>query len=151
MQSSLMNQHVILHAFTTPTSHRALIAGKHFHIVLLYHVVLQVPLRRRQFPTGFTLMPDALMNNIDMCLYLCLCCLGYVATLLWTLELDSLVISLDVSAQRLPALLLHIANVTNVIQKCFSFFSFHVIHLLGRKLNVLILVISLFMIIHLRT
>ena len=115
MQSSLMNQHVILHTFTTPTSHRALIAGKHFDIVLLYHVVLQVPLRRRQFPTGFTLMSDALMNNIDMCLYLCLRCLGYVATLLWTLELDSLVISLDVSAQRLPALLLHIADVTNVI------------------------------------
>ena len=96
-------------------------------------------------------MPDALVNNIDMCLYLCLRCLGYVATFLWTLELDSLVISLDVSAQRLPALLLHIANVTNVIQKCFSFFSFDVIHLLGRKLNVLILVIFLFMIIHLRT
>ena len=110
-----MNKHVILHAFTTPTSHRALIAGKHFDIVLLYHVVLQVPLRRRQFPTGFTLMPDALMNNIDMCLYLCLRCLGYVATFFWTLELDSLVISFNVSAQRLPALLLDITNVTNVI------------------------------------
>ena len=110
-----MNQHVILHAFTTPTSHRALIAGEHFDIVLLYHVVLQVPLRRRQFPTGFTLMPDALVNNIDMCLYLCLCCLGYVATFFWTLELDSLVVSFNVSAQRLPALLLHIADVTNVI------------------------------------
>ena len=110
-----MNQHVILHAFTTPTSHRALIAGKHFDIVLLYHVVLQVPLRRRQFPTGFTLMSDALVINFDVRLYKIFCCLGYVATLLWTLELDSLVISLDVSAQRLPALLLHIANVTNVI------------------------------------
>ena len=146
-----MNQHVILHAFTTPTSHRALITSKHFDVVLLYHVVPQVALRDHQFPTGFTLMSDALMNNIDMCLYLCLRCLGYVATFFWTLELDSLVISLDVSAQRLPALLLHIANVTNVIQKCFSFFSFDVIHLLGRKLNVLILVIFLFMIIHLRT
>ena len=146
-----MNQHVILHAFTTPTSHRALITSKHFDVVLLYHVVPQVALRDHQLPTGFTLMSDALMNNIDMCLYLCLRCLGYVATFFWTLELDSLVISLDVSAQRLPALLLHIANVTNVIQKCFSFFSFDVIHLLGRKLNVLILVIFLFMIIHLRT
>ena len=146
-----MNQHVILHAFTTPTSHRALIAGEHFDIVLLYHVVLQVPLRRRQFPTGFTLMPDALVINFDVRLNKIFCCLGYGATLLWTLELDSLVISLDVSAQRLPALLLHIANVTNVIQKCFSFFSFDVIHLLGRKLNVLILVIFLFMIIHLKT
>ena len=146
-----MNQHVILHAFTTPTSHRALITSKHFNVVLLYHVVPQVALRDHQFPTGFTLMSDALMNNIDMCLYLCLRCLGYVATFLWTLELDSLVISLDVSAQRLPAPLLHIADVTNVIQKCFSFFSFNVIHLLGRKLNVLILVIFLFMIIHLRT
>ena len=146
-----MNQHMIFHAFTTPTSHRALIAGKHFHIVLLYHVVLQVPLRRRQFPTGFTLMPDALVNNIDMCLYLCLRCLGYVATLLWTLELDSLVISLDVSTQRLPALLPDIANVTNVIQKCFSFFSFDVIYLLGRELDALMLVFILFMFIHLRT
>ena len=146
-----MNQHMILHAFTTPTSHRALIAGKHFDIVLLYHVVLQVPLRRRQFPTGFTLMSDALMNNIDMCLYLCLCCLGYGATFLWTLELDSLVISLDVSAQRLPALLLHIANVTSVIQKCFTFFPFDVIHLLGRELDTLILVFIMFVFIHLRT
>ena len=146
-----MNQHMILHAFTTPTSHRALIACKHFDIVLLYHVVLQVPLRRRQFPTGFTLMSDALMDNIDMCLYLCLRCLGYVATLLWTLELDSLVISLDVSAQRLPALLPDIANVTSVIQKCFSFFSFDVIHLLGRELDALMLVFILFVFIHLRT
>ena len=96
-------------------------------------------------------MSDALMINFDVRLYKIFCCLVYVATLLWTLELDSLVISLDVSAQRLPALLPDIAKVTNVIQKCFSLFSFNVIHLLGRKLNVLILVIFLLMIIHLRT
>ena len=146
-----MNQHVILHAFTTPTSHRALITSKHFDVVLLYHVVPQVALRDHQFPTGFTLMSDALVINFDVRLYKIFCCLGYVATILWTMELDSLVVSFNVSAQRLPALLLDIANMTNVIQKCFSFFSFNVIHLLGRKLNVLILVIFLFMIIHLRT
>ena len=64
-----MNQHVILHAFTTPTSHRALITSKHFDVVLLYHVVPQVALRDHQLPTGFTLMPDALVINFDVRLY----------------------------------------------------------------------------------
>ena len=146
-----MNQHVILHAFTTPTSHRALITSIHFDVVLLYHVVPQVALRDHQFPTGFTLMSDALVINFDVRLNKIFCCLGYGATLLWTLELDSLVISLDVSAQRLPALLPDIANMTNVIQKCFSFFSSDVIYLLGRELDALMLVFVLFMFIHLRT
>ena len=96
-------------------------------------------------------MPDTFVNNVYMFLYLGLCWLGNIAAVLWTVELDAFVFSFNVSTQPLPTVHLNLANMTNVILKCLPLLSFDIVHLLGRKLDIFMLVVVLFMYVHLRT
>ena len=96
-------------------------------------------------------MPDTFVNNVNMFLYLASCWLGNIAASLWTIELDTFVLSFNVSAQTLSAVHLNFANMTNVILKCLPLLSFDIIHLLWRKLDIFMLVVVLFMYVHLRT
>ena len=96
-------------------------------------------------------MPDTFVNNVNMFLYLAPCWLGNIAAFFWTIELDTFVLSFNVSAQTLSAVHLNVANVTNVILKCLPLLSFDVIHLLRRKLDIFMLVVVLFIYVHLRT
>ena len=96
-------------------------------------------------------MPDTFVNNVNMFLYLASCWLGNIAAFLWTIELDTFVLSFNVSAQTLSAVHLNVANVTNVILKCLPLLSFDIVHLLGRKLDILVLVVLLSVEIHFRT
>ena len=96
-------------------------------------------------------MPDTFVNNVNMLFYLAPCWLGNIAAFFWTIELDTFVLSFNVSAQTLSAVHLYVANVTNVILKCLPLLSFDVIHLLGRKLDSFMLVVVLFIYVHLRT
>ena len=94
-------------------------------------------------------MPDTFVNNVNMFFYLAPCWLGNIATFLWAVELDTFVLSFNVSTQTLPAVHLDMANLTNVILKCLPLLSLDIIHLLGRKLDIFMLVVVLFMYIHL--
>ena len=96
-------------------------------------------------------MPDTFVKNVNMFLYLASCWLGNIAAFLWTIELDTFVLSFNVSAQTLSAVHLKVANVTNVILKCPLILWFDVINLLGRKLDSFMLVVVLFIYVHLRT
>ena len=96
-------------------------------------------------------MSDTFVNNVNMFFYLGLCWLGNIAAFFWTVELDTFVFSFNVSTQPLPAVHLNLANMTNVILKCLPLLTFDIIHLLGRKLDIFMLVVVLFMYIHLRT
>ena len=96
-------------------------------------------------------MPDTFVNNVNMFLYLGPCWLGNITAFLWTVELDTFMLSFNVSAQPLPAVHLNMANLTNVILKCLPLLSFDIIHLLRRKLDIFMLVVVLFVYIHLGT
>ena len=96
-------------------------------------------------------MPDTFVNNVNMLFYLAPCWLGNIAAFLWTVELDTFVFSFNVSTQTLPAVHLDMANLTNVILKCLPLLSLDIIHLLGRKLDIFMLVVVLLVYVHLGT
>ena len=73
---------MVFHSFAAPTSDWALVACKHFNLVLLDHVALQVALWGHQLSTRFTLMPDTFVKNVNMFLYLASCWLGNIAAFL---------------------------------------------------------------------